>query len=84
MILTQGEKMVWAAAFASAMKANSACYLNGPDGKRARLIAIDGGGATVRMLRRALKEAEDAFDHDQNLITEDDLQMLRAMLGDEG
>ena len=84
MILTQGEKMVWAAAFASALKANSDCYLNGPDGRRARLIATDRGGAAVRTMRRSLKDAEDAFDHDRNSINEDDLLMLRAMLGDEG
>lgn len=71
-ILTQGEKMVWAATFVhSAFDQDSAM----PDQERADKAAV-AGQAAVKLMRIAK-----CPDGEENCTT---TQMLRAMLGDEG
>lgn len=72
MILTQGEKMVWAAAFKSSM---GKCPSDMEGVLAARVGAASAGGF-VRFMREAAANPGN--------LKDEDLQMLRAMLGDEG
>lgn len=79
MILTQGEKMVWAAAFVAELSATCAS-LEG-DRKLRRTTAVMRGMQAVDQARIALREM-DSEGYEE--IRHDAVQMLRAMLGDEG
>lgn len=72
MILTQGEKMVWAAAFVTSAFSHDAAM---PDRERADKAAV-AGQAAVKLMRFAK-----CPDGEENCTT---TQMLRSMLGDEG
>lgn len=69
MILTEGEKMVWAAAFA--LECSTSAFPNEVAGAAARRAALSVG---------AMREAENQIENEDDEMK----QMLRAMLGDEG
>jgi len=71
MVLTQGEKMVWAATFAQTY----ADLRRVSDGD-ATFAGVLAGASAVEGMRKCEKELRDSGD--------DKAQMLRAMLGDEG
>jgi len=77
MIMSQGEKMVWAAAFVDELKTSSAASEG--DKSLRRLLAVTRGRMAVDQARIALRELEKATKDDHETI-----QMRRAMLGDEG
>jgi len=71
MILTQGEKMVWAVAFLSEVAASRLRLYDSHTAKLCSLVTA--GDEAVEMLREA-----------GECLQGEDYQMLRAMLGDEG
>ncbi len=82
MLMTNGEKMVWAAAFVGQAQAAlaSAGVRVGPgesvDAGEMLVGAVDAAGAAVEALRAAMAPAEEALGQDS-----DALAMLREMLG---
>ncbi len=81
MILTQAEKMVWAAAWDREINNRPLRSLCRDEAFRHRRCeAMNEGLRCVWEMRQALKESEDGVDdYDVEAV-----QMLRAMLGDEG
>jgi hypothetical protein len=72
MILTQGEKMVWAAAFVARIERDKREELYD---ERSGRRAADAAGAAVQTLRDATPVCEERLEKDR-------LQMLHAMLED--
>ena len=88
MILTQGEKMVWAVAYARTL---ADCIRESVGETRAKDVefAVHRAACSVRALRDLEKVASQrrAFTEGiewHSLSDHEDGQMLRAMLGDEG
>ena len=91
MVLTQGEKMVWAAVYGvEYMRRVNMQPLDGPAGEGSREwweawereqahSAIESAACAVELMRSSEPEIEDGFGSDHEVT-----QMLRAMLGDEG
>lgn len=77
MILTQGEKMVWAAAWTRMVFDD--LRKNGPLSAHDRVNAMHAAALLVRELRGELPVDDPIWKPH-----EEDMQMLRAMLGDEG
>lgn len=96
MILAQGEKMVWAAVFATELRClREDGWKNGPAGKGAEEEynicvhgAVESGYEAVMEMRKVAIELQSRLDSTEKKKQRDDdkgeLQMLRAMLGDEG
>ena len=76
MILTQGEKMVWAAAFVSDFRER--VRRNGLSGQGPLVVILPVETAHASII--ALRAAQDQLKDDGSEAA----QMLRAMLGDEG
>ncbi len=75
MILTQGERMVWAAAYVEYVEKRIAEF--GMCGIGGAAKAADHAGVVVQSMRDAADLVEERLEADR-------VQMLRAMLGDEG
>lgn len=86
MVLTQGEKMVWVAAFMCERErvvatldrtttTNEAMRIGG----KAVRLGVESAAGTVKQLRSKREEIEGYYGEDSDVA-----QMLRAMLGDDG
>ena len=85
MILTQGEKKVWAVTFAMKYADGPAINPLSSEAQKRRCQARFLAMAAVHAMRAALNDAEDgASGPGVGVTSADEVAMLRAMLGDEG
>lgn len=78
MILTQGEKMVWAAAFVASVTGSEQARCQMDDEERVPCAVVDACQAVLQVRMRMPNPGEPFRP------SEEAMQMLRAMLGDEG